>query len=70
MFEVLKGKLDRNDRYFNLNTIQSFYIYSSTDGSRNLSVLLLNRVEDLSEKYYDIDDFVNRIKDRDNLVTQ
>ena len=67
MFEVLKGKLDRHDRYFNLNTIQSFYIYYSTDGSRNLSVLLLNRVENLSEKYYDIDDFVNRIKDRDNL---
>lgn len=67
MFEVLKGKDRRSDRYFNLDSIQSFYIYFSTDGLRNLSILLLNRMESLPEKYYDIDDFVNKIKDRYNL---
>lgn len=67
MFEVIKGKKDRGDRYFNLDSIQSFHTYLTADGTPGLSILLLNRVESLSETDYEIDDFVNKMKDKSNL---
>ncbi len=68
MFEVLKGKNGRGDRYFNLNSIQSFYTYFSRDGIRSLTIIMLNRSDIvLSDTYYEIDDFIDRVKRKEAM---
>ena len=62
MFEVLRGKNGKKDCYINFQSIQLFDTYISLAEERVLKICMLDRAEVFPETFYEIDDFIDRMK--------
>jgi hypothetical protein len=62
-FILLKGKVKNGDEYFNPSHMLSFDIYEDDNGNKFLNICFpSNKVRQFSEKAYEIEDFVERLK--------